>query len=103
MEPENLAPETNVSNWHWEGGASKLWLGVAVGIAVGLGFALTRRKKTAWEQARESVKRRAEKLPDFAETTRDIIERTKGIQQDALKVVRNAGELWAQGRKLVRG
>jgi hypothetical protein len=85
----------------WDNNASKLWLGVAVGVAVGIGIALSRRKKSRWEQAREMTRRVAERSPDFTEASQDIVDRLKTIYEEGLKVVEDAGELWANGRKLV--
>ena len=85
----------------WQGSASKLWLGVAVGVAVGIGIALSRRKRSRWEQAREVARRAADRSPDFADATRDIIDRVKTIYDEGCKVVEDAGELWTHGRKLV--
>jgi hypothetical protein len=80
--------------------ASKLWLGVAVGVAVGIGIALSRRRKSRWEQARDVTRQVVEQSPDFAEVSLDIVQHVRNICEEGLKVVEEAGELWANGRKL---
>ena len=79
-----------------------IWIGIAVGAAVGIGIALSRsRKKSPWDSARGIGKRVASHSGDLAESTRDIVERVKTIYEEGCKVVEEAGELWAHGRKLV--
>jgi hypothetical protein len=91
---------TNVSAWN--GNTTKLWFGVAIGVAVGVGIALSRhKKKTRWDQAREITHRVAEGSPDLADATRNIVERVKTIYEQGCKVVDDASELWSHGRKLV--
>ena len=91
----------NNMNGSWDVNSTKLWMGVAIGVAVGLGIALSRKKKTKWDQAQEITRRVADRSPDFADATRDIVERVKTIYEEGLKVVEDAGELWSHGRKLV--
>jgi hypothetical protein len=78
-----------------------IWIGIAVGAAVGIGIALSRRKKSPWDAARGITKRMADHSEDLAETSRDILDRVKTIYDEGCKVVEEAGELWAHGRKLV--
>jgi hypothetical protein len=91
-----MAPD-DFDNWRWSGKGSKLWLGVAVGIAVGLGIAISRRKKSGagGSQLRD-------RLPDFAQATREVVERATAMRQEALSLAHDAQELWAHGRKLLR-
>ena len=91
-----MAPE-QVSEWRWDASGSKLWLGVALGVAVGLGIVVARRKSNNGKFST----RAADRISDFADVTRDIVTRTKSIQQEALKVVQDAAQLWMQGRKLL--
>ena len=78
-----------------------IWIGVAVGAAVGLGFALSRRKRDPWAGARQVAGRFANRTGDITEATRDIVERVKTIYEESRKVVEDASELWSHGRKLV--
>src|SRR5262249_19632397 len=77
--------------------ASKMWIGVAIGAAVGIGIALSRRKRTRWETARELM---TDRSGDLAHTTRAIADRVKNIYAETRKVVEEASELWAHGRRL---
>lgn len=81
--------------------AATIWLGIAVGAAVGIGFALSRRKKSRWEVARTLGNRVAERSGDFAEMTGDLIGRVRNIYEESCKVAEDAAHLWANGRKLV--
>jgi hypothetical protein len=78
-----------------------IWIGVAVGAAVGIGIALSRRKRTPWDTARGLTKRVANHSEDLADATRDILDRFRTIYDEGCKVVEDASELWAHGRKLV--
>jgi len=78
-----------------------IWIGVAIGAAVGVGIALSRRKREPWAAAREMTKRVANRSGDISEATRDIVDRIKTIYEESCKVVEDAGELWSHGRKLV--
>jgi uncharacterized membrane protein YccC len=79
--------------------ASKIWIGIAVGAAVGIGVALSRRRRTRWEMARELV---TDRSGDMAEAAKGIAARVKTIYEETRKVVEDAGDLWSQGRRLVR-
>lgn len=79
-----------------------IWIGVAVGAAVGIGIAVTRgKKKDPWAAARAVTKRVANRSEDISEITREMVERIKTIYEESRKVVDDATELWAHGRKLV--
>jgi hypothetical protein len=78
-----------------------IWIGIAVGAAVGIGIALSRRKKTRWEQARELTHRVASRTGDLGDAARDIVDRVKTMYDESRRIVADAGELWAHGRKLV--
>ena len=78
-----------------------IWIGVAIGAAVGVGIALSRRKKDPWDSAREVGKRVANRSGDISDATRDIVEHIRTIYDESRKVVEEAGELWSHGRKLV--
>ena len=56
-----------------------IWIGVAVGTAVGLGIALSRRKKDPWASARAVTKRVANHSDDISQIAREMIERVKTI------------------------
>ncbi len=78
-----------------------IWIGVAIGTAVGLGIALSRRKKDPWESARAVSKRVASRSEDISDAARDIVDHIKTIYEEGCKVVEEAGELWSHGRKMV--
>ena len=52
-----------------------IWLGTAVGAAVGIGIALSRRKKSPWDSARGITKKVADHSGDLADATSNIVER----------------------------
>ncbi len=81
--------------------ARKIWMGVAIGAAVGIGIALSRRRRSGWDNARLATKRFSNKSEDLAEVSRDILERVKTIYDEGRRVVEDAGELWTHGRRLV--
>ena len=81
--------------------AATIWLGIAVGAAVGIGIALSRRKKTRWDVARTLTNRVAERSGDFADVTRELVGRVRNIYEESCKVVEDANHLWSNGRKLV--
>jgi hypothetical protein len=80
---------------------AKIWIGIALGTAVGIGIALSRRKRSRWDSAREMGSRVAARSEDLADATRDIVERVKTIYEESRRVVEDAGQLWAHGRKLI--
>jgi hypothetical protein len=83
-------------------GNRALWIGIAAGAAVGIGIALSRRKRTRWESAREVGQRVARSGSDLGAAARDLITRVKGVYEEGLKIAEDAGELWEHGRRLVR-
>jgi hypothetical protein len=78
-----------------------LWVGIAVGAAIGIGIALSRRKRSPWESARKITNRITDQSGDLAEATNNLMQRVRTIYDEGCKVVEEAGELWAHGRKLV--
>ncbi|HJT86584.1 MAG TPA: hypothetical protein VJ732_01985 [Bryobacteraceae bacterium] len=80
-----------------------IWMGVAIGTAVGIGIALSRRKaaRDPWSAAHDITKRVANRSGEISDVTRDILDHIKNIYDESIKVVEEAGELWTQGRKLV--
>jgi hypothetical protein len=78
---------------------NKIWIGIVVGAAVGLGIALARRnRRSRWDDV---TKRFGERSADFADTTREIADRIKTIYEEGRKVVEEAGELWGHGKRIV--
>jgi hypothetical protein len=75
-------------------------VGVGVGAALGLAFALSRRKRDRWYTAKQVSRRVADHTGDLAAASKDILDRVKIIYGESCKVVEEAAELWAQGRKL---
>jgi hypothetical protein len=84
-----------------EGPYLGLWLGIAVGAAIGIGIALSRRKRSPWDQARKITNRLSDQSGDLADATSNLLSRVRNIYDEGCKVVEEAGELWAHGRKLV--
>ncbi|HKE26755.1 MAG TPA: hypothetical protein VKB88_30590 [Bryobacteraceae bacterium] len=90
------------NDWDWGSQSTKIWVGIAIGAAVGLGIALSRRRPaTRWDSAREFGKRISDRSEDLADATRDIMTRVRTIYDEGRKVLEDAGELWSHGRKLV--
>ncbi len=80
-----------------------IWIGIAAGAAVGIGIALSsRRKPSGWEAARDVTRKMADRSGDFADATKDIMDRMKTIYEEGRKVVEDAAQLWEQGRRMVR-
>lgn len=90
--PENMDMESNQT--------SKIWFGIAVGAAVGIGIMLSRRKKTRWESARDLTRRVADRSGEFGEVSREMVDRVGNLYQQGRKVVEDAVELWIRGRQL---
>ncbi len=82
-------------------GNRAVWIGIAIGAAVGIGIALSRRKRSRWDTARDLTHRVASKTGDLGDAARDLMDRVKTIYEESRKVVEDAGELWEHGRKLV--
>jgi|SRR3954464_14547354 hypothetical protein len=76
--------------------------GLAIGAAIGLAFAASRRKKSRWDVAREIGERVASNRDDLVDTGRNMVDRIKLIYEEGRKVVEEAAELWEQGRTLVK-
>jgi len=77
-----------------------MWIGVGVGAAIGIAVALSRRKKEPWYSPKQVSKRVADHTSDLASASKDIVDRLKIIYNESCKVVEEASDLWAQGRKL---
>ena len=94
--------ESVMGNNEWGNQSTKIWLGIAIGAAVGIGIALSRRRPaTRWDSAREFGKRISDRSEDLADATRDIMQRVRTIYEEGRKVMEDAGELWSHGRKMV--
>jgi hypothetical protein len=84
----------------WENHSSKIWFGLALGTAIGLGIAYSRRpKRSRWDVARQRISGRSS---EFAEAARDIVDRFKVIYEEGSRIAHDAGELWTRGRRLAR-
>ena len=81
-----------------ENNSSKIWMGLAIGTAIGLGIALSRRKKSRWDVARKQLSGRS---AEFAGAANDIVDRVKTIYAEGAQIVEDACELWTRGRKMV--
>ncbi len=78
-----------------------IWMGVGVGAAIGLAFALSRRKKDRWSSAKEVSERVVNRTGDLAAAGKDLVDRIRVIYNESRRVVDDASELWSQGRRLV--
>ncbi|HUK15161.1 MAG TPA: YtxH domain-containing protein [Bryobacteraceae bacterium] len=90
-----------MGNNGWGNQSTKIWVGIAIGAAVGLGIALSRRKQSRWDSAREFGQRISDRSADLADATQDLLQRARTIYEEGRKVVEDAGHLWSHGRKLV--
>ena len=90
-----------MANNDWGNRNMMIWLGIAAGTALGLGIALSRRKQSRWDSAREFGHRISERSGDLADATQDIVQRVRTIYEEGRKVMEDAGELWSHGRRMV--
>ncbi len=99
-----MTPTENATNISSKGPSNetKIWLGIAAGVAVGIGVAISRRKKSRWETVRALPQRMTARSGDLAEATRDLAGRVAHLYGESRKLVEDAGRLWSNGRKLVR-
>ena len=78
--------------------------GVAIGTGIVLAYAASRRRKDTWQNrlvnGAETVVRKRE---DLIDSGRDVIDRIRIIYDESRKLVEDASDLWAHGRRLVRG
>jgi hypothetical protein len=78
--------------------------GVAIGTGIVLAYAASRRRKDKWQnrlvEGAETVVRKRE---DLIDSGRDVIDRIRIIYDESRKLVEDASDLWAHGRRLVRG
>lgn len=86
----------------WEAHSGKIWLGIALGTAIGVGIAISRRpKRTGWDIARKATKQLSSRSSEIGEAARDIVDRVKTIYEEGSRIVEDAAELFTRGRKLV--
>jgi hypothetical protein len=82
----------------WGNNSTKIWLGIVAGTAIGVGIALSRRrKKSRWD---EMGQRLSNTSGELADAFGDILSHVKVIYEEGRKVAEDAGALWAHGRKL---
>jgi LPXTG-motif cell wall-anchored protein len=86
------------------GNKTAIWLGVAIGAAVGVGFAVSRRRKRdRWAyKARDFGKRFQDHSTELAKRSKDIIERAQNLYMEGRKIAHEAADLWSEGRRMVR-
>ena len=85
-----------------ENHSGKIWMGLAIGTAIGLGIALSRRpKKSKWDVARRAGKQLQGRSAELAGAANDIVDRVKTIYAEGAQIVEDACELWSRGRKIV--
>jgi hypothetical protein len=84
------------------GNLTKVWVGVAIGAAIGVTYALSaRRKRSRFPNAKDVTKRINNHKDDIVEAVKNIVERCKVIYEEGRKVVEDAAELWGHGRRIV--
>ncbi|MBM3773674.1 MAG: hypothetical protein FJW37_00750 [Acidobacteria bacterium] len=81
---------------------SWLWPGLAIGAGVGMYFAVGRRRKSHWRQAKDISERVYDRRYDLMEGGRNLVDRLRLIIDEGRKVVDEATDLWSQGRSLVK-
>jgi hypothetical protein len=79
-----------------------IWMGIAVGVVVGIGIAVSRRKKSRWDTARALTNRVTERSSDLVDATLELAGRIRNAIEESCKAVEGPGHLWKSGRKLVR-
>lgn len=85
-----------------ENNSGKIWLGLAIGTAIGIGIAISRRpKKNKWDVARRASKQLQGHSAELADAAGDIVDRVKNIYAESAQLVEDACDLWSRGRKLV--
>lgn len=94
---------------HGNGSKTAVWLGVAIGAAVGIGYAVSRtRRRERWGRERWAGrakllgKRMQDRSSDLAARSRDIIERAQNMYMEGRKIAHEAADLWSEGRRMVR-
>jgi hypothetical protein len=86
----------------WEAHSGKIWLGIALGTAIGVGIAISRRpKKNGWDIARRATKEISGRSAEIGDAAREIVDRVKTIYEEGSRIAEDAAELWTRGRKLV--
>ena len=80
---------------------TRILLGIAAGVAVGIGVALSRRKKSRWDTVRAIPQRVTARSGDLADISRDLAGRVAHLYDESCKLLEDAGRLWSNGRKLV--
>ncbi len=79
-----------------------LWIALAVGAAIGVAYAASRRSRGGLAVAKRVGKTLAEDGADLADSGRNILERLGIIYEEARKVVDEASDLWSHSRKMLR-
>jgi hypothetical protein len=77
-------------------------MGIAMGVVLGIGIAVSRRKKSRWDQARALTNRVSERSGELADATLELAGRMRNVLDESRKAIEGAGHLWTSGRKLVR-
>lgn len=96
-----MTEENSLNQWT-NGNGNKVWIGVGVGAAIGVAaLVLSRRRRDPWYSAKGVTRRVADHSADLAACSKDIVERVRVIYNESRKLVEEATELFAQGRKLV--
>src|SRR5438477_9866151 len=94
--------EDKMNGHEWSNNTGWIISGVAIGTGIALAYAASRRKKTWQDRLVETADSVARRREDLAESGKNIVDRIRIIYDESRKVVEDASELWAHGRKLVR-
>ena len=78
--------------------STAILVGIAVGAALGIGIALSRRKKSRWDSAREMSRRITDRSGELTDVTRDIVDRVRALTGGSLLLaagglIRRAGQV----------
>ncbi len=76
--------------------------GVAIGSGIALAYAASRKKRNWRDRLMDTAGTVARRRDDLAESGKNIVDRIRIIYEESRKVMEEASELWAHGRKLVR-
>jgi hypothetical protein len=85
---------------------NRMWIAIAVGAGIGVAVVLGVRnnKRSRWDRwdTRDLAKKFNNQKDDLLVRGRDLMESIRVICEEGKKVVDEAGELWHEGRKLVK-
>jgi hypothetical protein len=99
---ENTQNMQKLKNGMQKSNAGWIISGVAIGSGIALAYAASRKKKNWRDRLMDTADTVARRREDLAESGKNIVDRVRIIYEESRKVMEEASELWAHGRKLVR-